>query len=160
MNKKLFFHFRIDIAAGLMIVLSAILAMFPAVRNEYVNWDDRAFVASEFKANIFSVRNFKEIFAETVQCEYIPLVKLSFAAENLVAKRNPAVSHAINIVFHSAVSLLVFIFFYLFPAIWQRHLFRHCFLLSTLFTRNLWHGCPAGRIFFSLYFIYPRLFFI
>ena len=85
--------------------------MFPAVRNEYVNWDDRAFVASEFKGNILSIRNFKEIFAKTVQCEYVPLVKLSFAAENLAAKRNPAVSHAINIAFHSVVSLLVFIFF-------------------------------------------------
>jgi tetratricopeptide (TPR) repeat protein len=97
--------------AILIVVLTGI-AFSPAVKNEFLNWDDDSEITGNQQVQSLSLDNIKQVLASPrtglrpEQGIYHPLTTLSWALEYRFFKYNPEVFHADNIVLHAMNALL------------------------------------------------------
>ncbi|MDD2772177.1 MAG: tetratricopeptide repeat protein [Elusimicrobiales bacterium] len=95
-------------ALAALLLLSA-LALSPALKAGFVNWDDNFYVTENPAITTLSPENVKHIFSSFQRGLYTPLTVLSFAAEYKLAGLNPALYHATNLALHLANCALVFL---------------------------------------------------
>lgn len=107
-------HTNITSMRVLIIAIAAILVItsigfYPAVKNGFV-WDDDGYIATNHLVKKMSVGNLKAIMTTPVMSNYHPLTILSYSWEYFFFKLNPAPYHVINVLFHLANCILVFLF--------------------------------------------------
>jgi protein O-mannosyl-transferase len=97
------------ILPGILCVCFA--AFFPSLFNEFVNWDDYAYIVENPLIRDLSWRNIKHIFDPKtfVVGNYHPLTVLSYALEYKVAELKPFLYHLDNILLHLLNVSLVFL---------------------------------------------------
>jgi tetratricopeptide (TPR) repeat protein len=92
-------------------LLGALLALWPTVRNGWVNWDDPYMVRDNPLVQSLSIRSVREMFATPeVFANYNPLTLLSWAVDHAIGGVDPTVYHTTNLVLHLANVLCVFWF--------------------------------------------------
>ncbi|KJJ85564.1 Tetratricopeptide TPR_2 repeat protein [Candidatus Omnitrophus magneticus] len=98
-----------------LIIIIAILAavsFFPSIFNDFVEWDDPAYVSENSMIQSISIENIKKIFSSNFLGHYCPLVILSYSIEYFFAGLNPMVFHATNYLLNIITSILVFFFIF------------------------------------------------
>jgi tetratricopeptide (TPR) repeat protein len=92
-----------------LIVTIAFLS--PNLFNDFLNWDDTAYVINNDLIKDFSFRGIKNIFTTPeVVSTYAPLTLMSWALDYAIDGLNPAVFHFFNLLLHLFVVSLVFYF--------------------------------------------------
>lgn len=92
------------------ILLVTFLVFSPALKNDFVNWDDDANITNNPNVSGLNAQCIKGMFSSPVTGGYTPLTSLTFALENEVFGMKPAVFHFNNILLHLFCTLLVFVF--------------------------------------------------
>ncbi|MDP8298650.1 MAG: glycosyltransferase family 39 protein, partial [Candidatus Tantalella remota] len=105
-NKILIFYIL-----GIAIVTA--VAFLPALSNQFVDWDDPAYVTENESVQVLSADNVKKFFTRSYVASYCPLVMLSYAAEYSIFGPNPFVYHLTNYLLNICITLLVFVFIYM-----------------------------------------------
>ncbi len=90
------------------ILLLTIIAYWPALKGEFLNWDDPDYVLNNL--TIRSLGNIKQIFSTPIQGNYHPITMLSLAINYAISELNPVSYHVFNLLLHIANSILVFYF--------------------------------------------------
>ncbi len=96
---------------GIAIVTAA--AFLPTLSNQFVDWDDPAYVTENESVQVLTADNVKQFFTRSYVASYCPLVMLSYAAEYSIFGPNPFVYHLTNYLLNICVALLVFGFVYM-----------------------------------------------
>ena len=91
-----------------VIVIAGFIAYSPALDNDFVNWDDPAYLDTPLNWNFPA--NFVDFWTTPVAGNYHPLTMLTLAANYSVAGESPRAFILTNILIHLANSLLVFAF--------------------------------------------------
>ena len=86
--------------------LITFLFYLSSLNNDFVNWDDKAFIVDNPNIRSLNSQSLKWMFANHVN--WTPLTWLSLAADLWIGGINPKFFHFINIVLHSLNTLLVF----------------------------------------------------
>lgn len=94
-----------------LILVVTFIVFSPAIRNDFVNWDDDLNVTENPNVLNLSAEGVKNMFSERITQGYTPLTTLSFALENEVFGLKPGVFHFNNILLHLLCTLLVYILF-------------------------------------------------
>ncbi len=92
------------------------IVMAPNINNDWVNWDDEAFVQNNPLVTDLSIEQVKEVFTSIDNNDnggYIPLVILSWSIDYTISGHNSNVFHTTNVLLHLANVWLVFAFIYL-----------------------------------------------
>ena len=98
---------QLALGAALILVVTAI-ALYPALRNGFTNWDDDLMVTKNPKVFHLSATGIKTIFTTFDVSTYVPLTILSYAVEYRAAGLDPRVFHMTNYLLHLLNCLLVF----------------------------------------------------
>lgn len=102
---------RIWLAIALVVSL---VVMVPNIFNDWVNWDDQAFVLNNSSVRELSFDLVKEVFTSIDQNGgYTPLVLLSWSLDYSIAEYDASVFHSTNVLIHLANVGLVFWFIWL-----------------------------------------------
>jgi len=89
--------------------------MAPNIANEWLNWDDQAFVLNNPSVTELSGNLIKDVFSSIdANGGYTPLVLLSWSLDYTVAGYDSHVFHATNVLLHVANVGLVFMFILMF----------------------------------------------
>lgn len=80
---------------------------FPALFNQFVNWDDDVHLINNYFIQTPDDHYIQRIFSTTVNGIYIPLTTLSYAVEHYFFGNTPFVYHLNNVLLHLAVTLLI-----------------------------------------------------
>ena len=99
-------HLHLYLLAG--VVLITMVLYFPALHNQFTNWDDGVYVINNQQITSLSFTNIKYIFTHPVANNYHPLTILSLALNYKVAGLAPASYYLVNILLHLLNILLVF----------------------------------------------------
>lgn len=91
----------------LLILFVVLVAFWPCLYNDFVNWDDPDSLINNTDVRSFS---FPDIFSHFVNGNYQPLTTLSYSFVYHGAGLNPGVHHAVNVFFHLINVLLVYFF--------------------------------------------------
>jgi protein O-mannosyl-transferase len=92
-----------------LIFLVTISVFWPALRGEFVSWDDDINIALNPHIQIFNLENLRWMFTDvTYVRRYIPLTWLGFAIHNTLFGLTPASYHVSNILLHGLNAVLVF----------------------------------------------------
>lgn len=95
----------------LAVILLVTFAVFsPALKNDFVNWDDGENISDNPNVTELNAAGIKGMFSTSITGGYTPLTTLSFATEIHFFGMKPAVFHFNNILLHVLCTLLVFIF--------------------------------------------------
>jgi Flp pilus assembly protein TadD len=95
-----------------VILLVTLLAYLPALRNQFVNWDDAGYVYKNPYLTDPSPQNTKKLLTQDIMINFHPLTMLSYKLNYDAGKLNPYPYHLTNILFHLLNTLLVFLFAY------------------------------------------------
>jgi tetratricopeptide (TPR) repeat protein len=90
------------------VLIMTLLAFLPALKGEFLLWDDDTHVLDNSHVRSLSPDSLQAMFTSRVNDIYIPLTTLVFALEYHFAQFNPVVFHAVNLVLHLVVCVLVF----------------------------------------------------
>ncbi len=95
-----------------LIVLLAIVfaVMSPALKNEFVNWDDEVYITKNEAIKKTPFSNLDEIFTYKINGFSVPLTLLSFQIEHYFFGLNPFPYHLNNLLLHLANVLLIYLF--------------------------------------------------
>src|SRR3989338_1698166 len=94
----------------LALIIAAIFACFwPALGNDFVLWDDPAYILENTLAHTLSWANTKQIFSTYILGNYQPLTIFSFSLEHRFFEINPFACHLINLMLHALNTLLVYL---------------------------------------------------
>ncbi len=97
-----------EIVISVCVLAAAVVCAFsPAVKNDFLNWDDNAYVTENVHIQSASPENIKALLSLPVWGTYQPVVNLSFLSDRLLFGFNPAAFHAVNILLHFLNCLLV-----------------------------------------------------
>jgi len=99
--------------AVLFLVLVTLISYYPALYNDFTNWDDDRFLTQNPLVQRLSARNIKQMFTSAHHEYYGPLFFLSFAVEYRFFGANPFHYHLDNVILHAANAILVFFLLYL-----------------------------------------------
>ena len=102
-NKKQFF-----ILSG--IILLTIIVFSSGINNEFVAWDDNAYIMENKYIKDLSAKGLKTIFTVFYEGNYHPLTCLSNAIEFKIWGLNPKPYHITNLILHLLNTVLVFYF--------------------------------------------------
>ncbi len=83
------------------------IVYFPAIFNQFVNWDDDVHLTGNYFIQTPDEQYIQRIFLTTVNGIYIPLTTLSFAIEHFFFGNTPWIYHLNNVLLHLAVTLLI-----------------------------------------------------
>ncbi len=104
------------LSAAIVMILSFI-AMSPALKNEFVDWDDPEYVRDQPLIQSAKSENFRKLIETPIMGNYHPLTMYSLALDYKELKGgntpDPAPFHRTNIVLHVLNSFLVFLFIFL-----------------------------------------------
>lgn len=92
-----------------LIALITFLLFSPAIRYDFVNWDDPVNITENRNVSELNANNIRNIFIESVIGGYNPLSTLSFAVEKHFFGLDPKAYHANNILLHVLCTMLVFL---------------------------------------------------
>jgi len=101
-------HGRITIFALVSILILTYIVFSPSLDNDFVNWDDPAYIQSNESIKSLSWPQTGKIFSSFVNGNYQPLSVLSFAVDYHFAKLDPRVYHQTNLILHLLNTLLVY----------------------------------------------------
>lgn len=99
-DKKAFFFAAL---AGLV----TLLVYLPALKNGFVNWDDRGYVYENLDIRHLDLIFLKHAFTEVTLSNWHPLTTISYAIDYAAWGLNPLGYHLVNIVLHAIDSALV-----------------------------------------------------
>ncbi len=102
------FPVPMTLLCSLALLIITALTFLPALRGEFLNWDDDRHLTENLQAQIFSWKNTVDIFKSTINKTYIPLTILSFNLEHRLFGLNPFVYHLNNLLLHLAVVIAIF----------------------------------------------------
>ncbi len=106
---------RIRAAAALALLLLATVPMLPALRGEFLDWDDPYYVTHNFRIHQMAWANVVDLFrleprnGPIPNGQYTPLAELTLMVEHRLAGLTPWVFHATNLLIHAANVLLVYV---------------------------------------------------
>ncbi|MFN0149721.1 MAG: tetratricopeptide repeat protein [bacterium] len=92
-----------------LVAAAAILAWWPALRGEFLNWDDTTYVLENPMLSPLSADNIARMFTTSYAANWHPLTWLSHAFDWALFRDNAAAHHAVNVALHAANAALVFI---------------------------------------------------
>ena len=95
------------LAPPLTVGLATITCFLPAVRNDFVDWDDTANLANNTAYRGFGLANLRWMVSATLGGHWHPLTWLSFAADHALWGMNPAGYHLTNVLLHAAAAATV-----------------------------------------------------
>ena len=93
---------------GCTLVLLGLLAFWPSVAFDFVNWDDPAYIQHNDLIKSWSLSGFKGIATDVVARNYAPITIFSFLIDHTIWDMNPCGYHATNVLLHLVNGLLVF----------------------------------------------------
>jgi tetratricopeptide (TPR) repeat protein len=109
------FHFLQDNIArrptviyGIALAMIVLISFAPALRGEFLNWDDNYHVFLNRHITSLGFSNIRGIFLSSINGTYIPLTILSFAFEYKLFNLNPAFYHFDNLLLHLLTVVLIF----------------------------------------------------
>lgn len=88
-----------------IIILISIIAYFPVFHNNLLDWDDEGYIKNNPMIHSFDLR---AIFSKYVMGNYHPVTMLFYSLEYHLFGLNPAGYHAVNLLLHLIIVLLVF----------------------------------------------------
>ena len=91
---------------GLVLVVAACFS--PALRNDFVNWDDDLNLTDNSAYRGFTPSHLRWMFTTTLGGHYQPLSWLSFAADHALWGMEPAGYHLTNVLLHAASAVVLF----------------------------------------------------
>lgn len=94
-----------------LILLVTFLVFSPALKFDFVNWDDGVNVYENPNVGSLNATTLKNMFTTTVIGGYTPLTTLSFAVDHALFGMKPGLFHLTNILLHLLNVVLVFILF-------------------------------------------------
>jgi len=94
-----------------LILLATFIVYIPALKCDFVNWDDGVNVTENPNVSDLNATTLKNMFSTTVIGGYTPLTTLSFAIENQLYGMKPGMFHFNNLLLHLLNTLLVFLLF-------------------------------------------------
>ena len=97
----------------LLVVCITAFSFLPSLFNDFVDFDDPAYVTENREIQDISFRNLRKVFTSSYVGCYCPLPVLSCAVEYHLFKFNPFPYHLTNLLLHIIVTLMVFYFIYL-----------------------------------------------
>jgi len=101
-------------ASGALLFLFTTLLYCRALQNEFVNYDDPAYVTGNVHVQQgLSGANVRWAFTTTSEANWHPLTWISHLADVTLFGANPAGHHFTNIFFHACNAALLFLFLYL-----------------------------------------------
>jgi len=92
-----------------LVALCAAIPFLPCLGNDFVNWDDPAYITHNPVLRMSPIQVIREAFSATFASCYAPLPVVSHAVEYRLWGVHPAGYHAVNILLHVAAALLVWI---------------------------------------------------
>jgi protein O-mannosyl-transferase len=98
------------IGPGLPVALAALtfVAFAPALRNDFVNWDDYVIVKDNVFYRGFGWPNLRWMFTSVLMGHWVPLTWLTLALDHLVWGMKPYGYHLTNLLLHSASAVVFF----------------------------------------------------
>jgi len=93
-----------------IILATTLFAFFPAIHNDFTNWDDTGYVTENKLIKDLSLSNLKNFFTQNVEGNFHPLTMLSLALDYHFFELNPLPYHIVNILLHLLNTVLVFFF--------------------------------------------------
>src|SRR5438552_2413187 len=103
-------RYRWEIVVSLLLVLATVGALGGVSGNEFVNYDDRTYLAKNPHLHSgLTPEGITWAFTSTYAGNWHPLTWLSYLAEYQAAGLTPAVSHVTNLVLHTATAVLLFL---------------------------------------------------
>jgi tetratricopeptide (TPR) repeat protein len=100
---------RAAIVCGLMIFLMTVLLYTPALKNNFVNLDDGAYVYDNSSVRSLSLQSARWMFTAFHAANWHPLTWLSHAIDYAFFGLNPRGHHLTSIILHGLNTLLVFL---------------------------------------------------
>jgi tetratricopeptide (TPR) repeat protein len=95
---------------GLLLFLSALALYYPALENGFVNYDDPAYVTSNFQVQQgLSSRNLAWAFTSTAEANWHPLTWISHMLDVKLFGLSPAGHHAQSVLWHAVNVVLLFL---------------------------------------------------
>ncbi|MEO2019352.1 MAG: hypothetical protein ABGZ53_33880 [Fuerstiella sp.] len=91
------------------LVITGLVAFWPSVWFDFVNWDDPAYVLNNDLIRSWSPSGLWGVATETVTRNYAPLTILSLLVDHTLWGMNPCGYHATNVLLHVINGLLVFV---------------------------------------------------
>lgn len=96
---------RYILAAAVALITFAVF--LPALRNDFVNWDDGAFVIENYHIRLLNPAFFRWAFTDINLDYWAPVAKISHAVDYALWGLNPLGHHLSSIVFHAANAFVV-----------------------------------------------------
>lgn len=82
-----------------------------SLKNEFLNWDDNAYVVNNPYIKDFSLENIKHLVFDFYVGEWFPLQMISYLIDYKLWHLNPAGYHITNLIFHFASVILIYLIF-------------------------------------------------
>jgi len=100
---------RAALAVAALVAASAIVAWWPALRGEFLNWDDKTYVLENPMLSPLSAENIARMFTTSYAANWHPLTWLSHALDWALFRDDAAAHHAVNVALHAANAALLFL---------------------------------------------------
>jgi tetratricopeptide (TPR) repeat protein len=98
------------VAAMAAVLIATAILYSPVLNHQFTNWDDDRQITGNADIRDLSLAGIRKIFTSTTVTLYQPLTSLGFAVEYHFAGLDPRVFHAVDVLFHLANTLLVYVF--------------------------------------------------
>ena len=95
------------------IILAGAIVYWPALSNDFTNWDDPGYVTQNFDIKNWSSAGISHLFHSYAMGNYHPLTMLSLAWDYHLAQLKPFVYHRDSIILHILASIAVAVFTWL-----------------------------------------------
>lgn len=86
---------------SIAIALISIIVFIPTITFQFTNWDDDKFIIFNPDVKSLTIKSVTKIFTSFYEGGYQPLTQLSFAVDYAIGKLNPAIYHAVNVMWHT-----------------------------------------------------------
>ena len=96
-----------------LVLIITIFIYYPALRNNFTNWDDNDYITDNQYIKAISPANLEHIFTKPVALNYHPLTMLSLALNYRFSGMEPFSYYLVNIILHLFNILLTFYFAFL-----------------------------------------------
>lgn len=90
------------------IAIAVICAFAPAIKNDFLNWDDNVYVTDNIYISHISAANIRTLLTSSIQGTYQPVVNLTYLLERHFFGLRASFYHATNILLHALNCILVF----------------------------------------------------
>lgn len=134
---------RVDWLAILCIITAVVLSFLPALKNDFVDWDDTGMFVQNFNYRGLAWPNIKWMFTTTHYAHYHPITWLTLGLDYKIWGMNPMGYHLGNIIFQALNGVLAY---WLIKKILQRTQFS-----STLSKELLCWSSAIGALLFAIH---------